>query len=147
MNIVLYTYSNTANSYRNYDNSVLVEGEIAGDMKWCGIDLIQMYVTVSVNSLNSVNSATIENAASLSGIDDLNEVSRIELKKGLVTEVILKEIREKFTELTTLVIDSNALMQSTVLTSDLPWFCFERMTSSKLLLRIMFHSFVFATSS
>lgn len=119
MNVVLSGLTN--DELRNYDSNIDVENDEKDDLKWCGISLVQLYITVSINEKPSVNCSMIADTIPLNSI---SEVKSIEITQGMVKKTHLEELR-CFTELLRLTITENAILESSILESGQ----FENMTS------------------
>ena len=104
-----------------YDANTDVEGDVPNDLKWCGIDLIQLYITVSVNDKPAVNSSTLASAAELSGE---TEIKSIEIMQGMVKKTHMNELRT-FPQISRLTITENAVLESSVIEAEL----FKNMTN------------------
>ena len=82
--------------------------DVKDDLKWCGIDLVQLYLTVSINEQQSVQSSSLASAAELSLV---TEVKSIEIQQGMVKNTHMNELRT-FPSLSRLTITENTILES-----------------------------------
>ena len=104
--VIIYGLSNEV--LQNYDANTDVEGDVKDDLKWCGIDLVQLYLTVSINEQQSVQSSSLASAAELSLV---TEVKSIEIQQGMVKNTHMIELRT-FPSLSRLTITENTILES-----------------------------------
>lgn len=104
----------TSNDLKNYDSNTEVKGDVANDHKWCGIDLSQIYIEVSINGKDPVSSDGILNAISSAGI---TYVQTIDITGGYVSSSIMSEIKG-ITSLTNLKISERAALESYIINSE-----------------------------
>ena len=103
MNVMLNGLTN--NELRIYDSNIEVKDDIKDDLKWCGIDLIQLYITVSINEQQPINCSTLTDATQLKSV---SEIKSIEIIQGMVKKTHFEELKS-FTDLLRLTITENAI--------------------------------------
>jgi hypothetical protein len=74
------------------------DGDISGDYKWCGIDLVHLYKTCLINGLSPENGGTFEESATNSGVEFENVLS-IDVVKGMVKGVEISNLKDSFMNL------------------------------------------------
>lgn len=113
MNVVIRGL--TINEMKNYDLNTDIEGDKENDRKWCGIDLIQLYISVSINGNEPIITDSLLNAV---GSNQINQVNSIEIHQGLVKTSHLNELKS-FTSLSSFNISKNAFLESSNIEADL----------------------------
>ena len=111
MNVMLNGLTN--NELRIYDSNIEVKDDIKDDLKWCGIDLIQLYITVSINEQQPINCSTLTDATQLKSV---SEIKSIEIIQGMVKKTHFEELKS-FTDLLRLTISENAILESSIIDS------------------------------
>ena len=94
-----------------YDENTDVEGDAENDYKWCGIDLVQLYISVSINEKESVNCPTLAKGVELNSVE---EVTSIEIRQGMIMKSHLDELKN-YPYLSTFVITENAVLETSVI--------------------------------
>lgn len=104
----------TDNELMNYDSNIEVEGDVIDDKKWCGIELIQIFIEVSINDNDFVLSDSIANAALLSQVTNIN---KIKIRRGLINKKMMEEMKNLIL-LTHLIIEETAFLESFIIDSE-----------------------------
>lgn len=109
MNVLIHGLTN--DQLEIYDKNTEIEGDEANDYKWCGINLIQLYVTIKINENEPVQSSSLVNAA---GSTPISDVKNIEIQQGMIKKIHLNELKT-FTQLKYLTINEEAVLESSIL--------------------------------
>ena len=109
-------YGLTDDKLRIYDSNTDVENDSENDLKWCGIDLIQLYITVSINERDAINGATLTKAVESESLS-ISEVKTIEIQKGMIKTLHLNEIK-LFISLTKFTVSEEASLESSILEAE-----------------------------
>lgn len=88
----------------NYDINTNVEDDVVNDQKWCGIDLIQIYINVSINDNENIIINSFSNF-------DTSNIKKIRITGGMIKKSIFEEINY-IKSLTHLFIDETSIFES-----------------------------------
>jgi hypothetical protein len=96
-------------AYHVYDASLLVDADVTGDFRWCGIPLQQLYIDVFVNQI-STRTATLESAASSVGVSE-SAVTSIQVVGGYLRTSELVSLSTRFPALQRFIVSAAVLME------------------------------------
>lgn len=99
-------------SIKIYDNDVSIDGDIANDNKWCGIDLkVYSFVNCSINLLWNGIGFSVHDCIRVAGMTDSNVVI-LRIQSGHITQEEMNSIKNDFVYLKELIIDESVTIEN-----------------------------------
>jgi hypothetical protein len=96
-------------AYGTYDTSTLVENDVIGDFRWCGIPLVQLYIEGVIDG-HDIKTATLESACASIGVSAAS-VASITVSGGCLQASQMESLSTRFPALQRFTVLANVLVE------------------------------------